>query len=376
MYWTTAISAALGLSAVAESATVGHFQPRTKKCPSVHGDIVLDIFQLYSENSAFDPVNCKLYMSSNFNASVVVYDVYTTKHQVLTFPGITHTDPYHIAGIDYDASNGAMFFTANSGSGFATNGVDLSGPQKIIKWDTTAMKTIYTADLATVQEQYNSTFGHAIAGFQDMAEDSAGNSYVPVSFGGYCIAKIALDGTATPFYMSNETAKNATAQPYIYSGLVSLPSQNKLLVSDSQRGTFVTFDTKSESPVPTPITISNLPSNYSSVACDGTITPTRYTNQRIVLCADDTLGGNGAIVVFSSKDHWASAKYLGIIYNTDSRTKGFYTTTAVEITDSIYLSSMPFTDGPTFDTAGNRSSFPLIDITNQVDLLVKANKNH
>lgn len=301
----------------------------------------------------------------------MVYDVYTTEHQILTFPGITNIRPYHIAGVDYDASSGAMFFTANSGLAFETNGADLSGPQKIIKWDTTAMETVYIADLAPIQEQYTSAFGHATAGFGDIAEDSHGNSYTPASFGGYSIAKIAPNGTVTSFFMSNETAKNATAQPYLLPSILSLPSENKLLLGDSERGTFVTFDTKSESPVPTIIQISNLPSNYTTVSCDAIIAPNRYS-QTVVLCAVDTLGGSGAITAFSSQDKWATAKYLGVVYNTDPRTKGFLTTTAVEITNSIFLNSMPFSDSSIFDVAGNRSIFTIIDITEQVDNLVGA----
>jgi hypothetical protein len=265
-----------------------------------------------------------------------------------------------------------MFFTAPSGLGFETNGADLSGPQKVIKWDTAAMETVYIADLAPFQEQYESTFGHVTAGFQDIAEDNIGNSYAPATFGGYSIAKIAPNGTVTPFFWSNETARNVTAQSTIYFGLVFLSTPSKLLISDGQLGGFVTFDTTSPSPVPTPITISDMPSNLTSILCDAIITPNRYPSQRVILCAEDVLGGNGAITVFSSNDNWASAKYLGVVYNTDPRTQGFLTTTAVEITDSIYLSSMSFSDGPTFDTAGNRTSFPMIDITEQVDTIVGA----
>lgn len=300
----------------------------------------------------------------------MVYDPYTTEHEVITFPGITHTQPYHLSGIDYDASSGAMFFSAPSGSAFETNGGDLSGPQKIIKWDPKAKKVIYIADLAPFQEEYQRTFGHAVAGFQDMAEDRHGNSYTPAAFGGYSIAKVAPDGVVTTFYMSKEAAVNATAQPFLYTGILSLPAQNKLLLSDSQRGDFVTFDTTSPSPVPKRVPISNMPSNYTSAFCDAIIAPHRY-GQQVVLCAEDFLGGSGAITVFSSKDHWRHAKYLGVIFNSDPRTKGFSTTTAVEITNSIYLSSLPFGDTA---TGLDRSIFPYIDITKEVDALVEADR--
>ncbi|KAK6609437.1 hypothetical protein H4I96_03368 [Botrytis cinerea] len=234
------------------------------------------------------------------------------------------------------------------------------------------MEAVYIADLAPFQEQYKSTFGHVTAGFQDIAEDSNGNSYAPASFSGYSIAKIAPNGMVTPFFMSNETTKYATASPYLYFGLVFLPSQINLLIIDGRRGAFVTFDTKSHSPVPTPITISNLPSNYTSVLYDANVTPDRYPHQRIVFCAEDYLGGSGAITAFSSKDNWASAKYLDVVYNTDPRTKGFLTRTAVKIANSIYLSSISLSDGLSYDTVGNGSSFPMVDIAELVDTLMGA----
>lgn len=244
----------------------------------------------------------------------MVYDPYTADYQILTFPGITETEPYHMAGVDYDAHSGSMFFTATSSRSFSTNGADLSGPQKVIKWDTAAMKTVFIADLASFQAEAKSTYGNDLSGFQDTAEDKYGNSYAPATFGAFSIAKITPDGTVSAFYLSNETAANVAAFPYIAAGLVSLPSHNKLVVSNAQQGTFVTFDTTSSSPVPTSIEVSNLPSNYTSVACDGVVAPIRY-NQSIILCADDT---RDAITVFQSKDRWASAKYLGIVYNTES----------------------------------------------------------
>ncbi|KAF7952465.1 uncharacterized protein EAE97_001962 [Botrytis byssoidea] len=192
MYWTTAFSAALSLSAVADAATVGHLRPRHERCPSINGSFSFDIFQLYPENSAFDPVRCKFYLSSIYNASIVGFDLFTADHQVLTFPGITHTKPYHMAGVDYDVHSGAMFFTATSGLAFETNGGDLSGPQKVTKWDTTAMEAVYIADLAPFQEQYESAFGHVTAGFQDIAEDSNGNSYAQQAMAAIVLLKSLL----------------------------------------------------------------------------------------------------------------------------------------------------------------------------------------
>ena len=42
----------------------------------------------------------------------MVYDPYTKAENTLTFPGISHTDPFHISGIDFDARTGSMYFMA------------------------------------------------------------------------------------------------------------------------------------------------------------------------------------------------------------------------------------------------------------------------
>lgn len=43
-------------------------------------------------------------------------------------------------GIDYDASIKSIIIQANSGSPFVTNGADLSGPNKVIRYDTVSKK--------------------------------------------------------------------------------------------------------------------------------------------------------------------------------------------------------------------------------------------
>ncbi|KAK2051062.1 hypothetical protein LY76DRAFT_557623 [Colletotrichum caudatum] len=297
----------------------------------------------------------------------MVYDPYTTDYQILEFPGISHTDPYHISGIDYDASSEAMFFSANSGLGFQTNGANLTGPNKVIKWDTKKMEVVFIADLAPFQEEYLNKFGHVAAGFQDMAEDSHGNSYTPTTFGGEAIAKICPDGSVEAFYLSNTTAKNATANAYLYSGLVSLPLVNKLVVTDAQQGTFVTFNTNSSSPQPTAVKLLNMPSNYTSIACDAIITPTRYPGQQVILCAEDFLDNKGAVTVFRSKDNWETAEYLGAAYN---NLEGFDVVAPLQLSNNIFYIPFAANDGGSFDSKGNRSSFPFVDITEEIDRIL------
>lgn len=63
MHWAAVVSLALSLSAVADAATLGrHSRPKVDKCPPFNGTFSIDVFQLYSENSDFDPVHCKYYL--------------------------------------------------------------------------------------------------------------------------------------------------------------------------------------------------------------------------------------------------------------------------------------------------------------------------
>lgn len=260
-----------------------------------------------------------------------------------------------------------MFFVASSASSIITGGQDLSGPNKLIKWDPQTRGAVWIADLDTFKQAYEKSFGHLAAGFQDTAEDLCGNTYVPTMFGGKGIAKVTVDGTVTPFYLSNSTATNATTNPYLYAGIVALRS-DKLVISDSAAGTFVTFDVNALDPTPITVNVSGLPSNYTFISCDAVISPSRYHPQEVLLCAEDFIGGNGAITVFVSKDNWTNAKYVGAVFNTLG--EDFMTTASVQIADSIFLNAFPGSDGGAFAVPGNRSIFPFIDITEQVDNLL------
>ena len=265
-----------------------------------------------------------------------------------------------------------MFFSANSGIPYQSSGLNLTGPNKVIKYDPQAKKVVYIADLAPFQREYQSAFGRTVSGFQDMAEDCEGNSYVPFNFNGTGIAKIDPTGSVTPFFTSSFFPPNQTAQPYNFVGVLTLPSQNKLLVSDWQHGNIVSFDTTSSSPTPTTIKMSNMPANYTTINCDGMVTPARYPNQEVILCSEDFLGGPGAITVFTSKDGWVTGTFVGAAYNDNPLSTNSTPTATVQIANSIFISEMFFFDTPLLDFPGNRSSFPFIDITSQVDGLVAA----
>lgn len=365
--FTNSLTLVSGLVVGALAAPSRHLTTRGTACAPFNGTFTIDNYKLYPENLDWDPVHCKLYISANFNASVLVYDPHTSTYDILTFDGITDTDPYHVSGIDYDASTGSILISANSGNPFVTSGSDMTGANKVIRYDTETDSVAYTADLADFSAQLlagNQTGG----GFQDFAEDPSGNAYVPTVFHVPAIAKIAKDGSVSSWY----TGAPSTTSSYIYLGIIYHEATNKLIVTAPYLSTFVSFDVGSDSPTPTNITMNDRPADgsYPGLECDGLINPARY-NRDVLLCSEN---GLQAITLWATTDDFASVKYIGQVVDnstTEIATWGSPTAT-VEIENTIYISNEYFHDMNEFDVAGNRSSFSFVDATAQFDALVTA----
>lgn len=360
----TLVSGLLGASLAAPSQTLN---TRAAGCADVSGTFNIDNYKLYPENLDWDPVHCKLYISSNFNASVLVYDPYASTYELLTFDGITNTDPYHVSGIDYDASTGSILISANSGNPFVSSGSDMTGANQVIRYDTNTNSVAYTADLADFTAQLalgNETGG----GYQDFAEDPSGNVYVPSVFHVPSIAKITKDGSVSSWYIGEPSTSSA----YIYLGIIYHEASNKLIITAPYLGIFVSFDVSSDCPAPTNITMNSRPADgsYPGLECDGLINPARY-NRDILLCSEN---GLQAITLWATTDNFASVEYIGQVVDnstTEIATWGSPTAT-VEIGNTIYISNEFFHDLNEFDVAGNRSSFPFVDATAQFDAVVTA----
>ncbi|KAG6368540.1 hypothetical protein INS49_002751 [Diaporthe citri] len=256
----------------------------------------------------------------------------------LTLDGITDTEPYHVSGIDYDASTRSIIDQANSGNPFVTNGADLSGPNKVIRYDTVSKTVAYTADLAEFVAQAR-VGNSAAGGFQDSAEDAEGNAYVTTTFNVGAIAKISKTGDVTPWYIGDAT-----------------PS----------------FDVASESPAPTDITMTGRPADgsYAGLGCDGLISPARY-GRKVLLCSDN---GQAATTLWATGDGFASVRYVGQVANngTEEVAKFGTVVATVEMGNSLYVNNEFFNDTGVFDLAGDRASFPLVGSTAEFDALVSA----
>ncbi|RDW56978.1 hypothetical protein BP5796_13045 [Coleophoma crateriformis] len=348
------------LSAVVTIGTLlGSASATTAKLTAViSGDFNITNYRLYPENSDYDSRNKKLYLGSNFNASVLEYDPFTTQQKVITFEGITGNSNYHISGVDYDSYTGYVYFSANAGEPFVSRGANLTGSNKLIKYDPVAGKVVWEASMDNFAATVEKETGSAVNGFEDMEQDASGNCYYSAAYGG-AIAKVSSGGEVTSFYVPKHI-NNSVAS---YQGLVW--TNNKLIAHDDSVSQLVYFDTTSTSPEPVNITTTGLPSTLV-LDCDGLYFPPKYNN-KILLCSSDS---QDAIYVFKSSDVWRTTRFLGSVAN--PITGSALPTSTVQIEQSIYINEEYFLDSGAFDAAGNRSVFPYVDITSKVASLANA----
>ncbi|RWA10911.1 hypothetical protein EKO27_g4183 [Xylaria grammica] len=110
---------------------------------------------------------------------------------------------------------------------------------------------------------------------------------------------------------------------------------------------------------------------------DAIYLPPKYANEVLLITEHDagvsvlrSQDGKGA----SRRGKWQRAEFLGRIPNPPGiAANGGLVTAAVEIAGSVFMIEEWFTDPLVPGTsAGNRTSFPLVDITAQLDALVNA----
>ena len=233
-----------------------------------------------------------------------------------------------------------------------TGGRDVSGPNYALLYNPDNKTLLYNVNLTAVA-------GGKYSGFQDIEQDSKGNVYVVGTFSS-SIIKISPDGSkAEPWYVEQPLIANR-------SGLSGIAATGDiLLASDNNGGKVVKFDlTKDKG---TAVTVPLTPETKLG-GSDAVLVPPKY-NGTVFLVAVNSVG----IAVIVSKDgKWDKAEYKGIVARpTSSDTKGSSITAALQISQSIYALH-EFFDAPSAgQLAGNRTNFPLTDITAEVDALVK-----
>ncbi|KAI0876917.1 hypothetical protein GGS24DRAFT_512702 [Hypoxylon argillaceum] len=369
--------------------------PKSSCRPFSKGSINIASYQLYPENVDFDEQS---YIGSLYNASVVVYDPYKASVvETIEFPNITRTVPFHIGGIAWDpyagknknSKNGAnkptdeITILVDAAPAHETAGRDVSGDNYIIRWSATSHRVLWTANLTAVSR---GRYG----GPQDVEHDGRGNIYVLGTYPG-TLLRLSPDGRAVDeWYVPppSPAAGNATAAidhaVLGYTGFAAA-DEDTLLVADARNGSaaggaLYRFDMAAAKGVPTPVPIAYPGAEGPSAPQeairpgDAVYLPPRYGNS-VLLIAEH---GAGVSVLRSRGERggsskWRSAEFLGRIPNpADVTASGGLVTAAVEIAGSVFMVEEWFTDPLVPGTsAGNRTSFPLVDITAELDVLVR-----
>lgn len=296
----------------------------------------------------------------------MIYDPYQNTTEIVDLPGITSLSTpdyteYHLDGIDYDSSTGDIYIAAGAATAFTSTAsgnylnANFTGPNRILRYDPRQKQVTAEFDLSEAQRDYQEITGNLTNGFQDMAEDCEGNSYVIGTFGNSIVKIEAGTGDVNLWYTPPTYDKT-----YGFGGVFY--QDEKLVVSDTVSGGLVTFDTTAEMAEPTYVALSGLPSDYRPLMADGLYAPRKYGG-RIALWSDDFNGTS----VYGSNDGWTTATYLGLVLNDDPAAKGSFATATFEIGARIFASVEFFQFQLPVQP---KKSFPILDITDEIEKIV------
>ncbi|KAE8382448.1 hypothetical protein BDV26DRAFT_299382 [Aspergillus bertholletiae] len=318
-------------------------------CPAVTGNITVKAYQLYPEHADFSEDDCLVYLST-----IAVYDPY--KHKIadtIYLPGLSGDPMLHMSGVVVDPQ-GLLSVIVDAGAAFDTQGQDISGENFLVKVDPAQGKVLWQRNLTAVT---NGVYG----GYQDAAHDTHGNTFVVGTFP-TSIVKVGPNGsTALPWYLQPQPNQTVAG----LSGIAA--SGDMLLATDSSDGQLYRFNMTERMghKVQVPLKASNATRIGNSL--DGILLPNQF-NGTILLVSDNT---DGTIVLRSADGLWTSAEMMGTVPNLYLKQNGF-SVDNVEIGGSLYSVIEFFLDEKVSGTlAGNRTYFPMVDITREVLKLLK-----
>ena len=243
-----------------------------------------------------------------------------------------------------------------AGAPFMTRGQDISGPNFAFLYDPIRDTILWTIDL-------NSITGGKYSGFQDVDSDPRGNVYV-VGTWSSSIIRISPEGKDVKiWYLQNPVNQTRVG----FSGIAS--TGNILLVADKNGfngSRIVRFDATKDIGIPYIVPLT--PANFSLEKTDAVYLPPKY-NGRVLLVA---VQYNGTAVIVSEDGRWDTAEFKGYIPCASAAdVAGSQMTANTQIADSLYTVQEWFDWPPNGSLAGNRTTFPMVDITAEVEALVK-----
>ncbi|KAL7620173.1 hypothetical protein AAE478_009166 [Parahypoxylon ruwenzoriense] len=339
---------------------VGHQVPRRKACPPFsNGTIVVDSYQLYPENADFDLNECLLYFGSLFNASVVVYDPYKAETVfTLEFDGVTRTRPFHVGGVAWNPYTNLISVLVDSAVPHETPDHQISGDDYILGYDPAKREIVWSLNITDVTE---GEYG----GQQDVEHDSRGHVYILGSYPG-TILRVEPDGKSIkPWYMPEKI-------DHTLYGLTGFAATGDILLASDIKnnsasgGEIYRFDLTADKG--TPLLVPRTPMD-PILSLDAIYLPPKYEGKVLLISEHE----RGVSVLRSTDGKWETAEYLGLIPNDPSLDEGAANTASVEISGAIFTVNEWFTDAIVPGTsAGNRTEFPLMDITAKIEELLAA----
>ncbi|OTB04775.1 hypothetical protein M426DRAFT_57906 [Hypoxylon sp. CI-4A] len=347
--WAILILSVIGVS--------DHRIGQRQQCPPFNnGTIIINSYQLYPENADFNINQCLLYFGALFNASVVVYDPYKEETVfTIELPGFTRTEPFHVGGVAWDPYTNLVSILVDSAIPHETSDHEISGDDFVFRYDPAANEVIWSLNITEVSQ---GKYG----GQQDVEHDARGYVYVLGSYPG-SILRVEPDGSSLQEWYLPELIDHT------YSGLTGFAAAGDILLAsdaknESSSGEIYRFDMAAESG--TPVLVPRIP-NEPIMSLDAVYLPPKYEGRILLVSEHD----RGVSVLRSADGKWEVAEYLGLIPNNPSLDVGASNTATVEVSGIIYMISEWFTDPIVPGTsAGNRTEFPLIDITSQVEELL------
>ncbi|KAF5578266.1 immune-responsive 1 [Fusarium pseudocircinatum] len=329
---------------------------------------IRDIEALYPSFFRWDDQRCVLYLSSIYNASIAVWDPYSSSLQrIISIPGISHSglepSSSRLSGTVINPTNNVLAAVVEADPFFLTAGNDVSGDNFVVKVDLNTFASTKINLTATTRGQYGA--------FLDIDNGLSGDLYVN---GGYPASILHIDcqDKVSPFYVREPTTP---PRSFGFGGVVRVG--DTLIASDNTKHELVKIAIRSghHSPVVIPQT------NYHNFSGAGSVSvPHRYGGKVLLMAEDVTATNTTGVSVFSSKDGWKSTRFLGFIESIDRKSEpasvAMSLASAHELGDRIYSSTLFYDNKVNPAMAGNRSDFALRDITDSVDSLLEANGFH
>lgn len=137
---------------------------------------------------------------------------------------------------------------------------------------------------------------------------------------------------------------------------------DKVLLYDETQKALISLDLTETPPTAVNVPVSGLPTD-ETIDCDGLYRPPKYDGEILLYSSD----GLGKIIVFRTEDGWETASFAGAVVNT---VLDGWATVTVQISNSIYTNEEYFFDAGVWDQPGNRTLFPVVDITSQLESIL------